>query len=738
MDNLAEAIICQFDDFLLDFGARVLFRLDANRVPTPVPLGSRAFDILRVLIEHRGGFVSKQEMLDAVWPNIAVEENNLTVQMSALRRVLDRGRVQGSCIQTIPGRGYRLQSPVIYSASVTSIGTNTHPPAERSTPEPTDQSASTRLWPKFTAWAGVICLSIAALLVMLAWYSRRSPVTVVSRPRLSVVVLPFQNLSNNPADNYLAEGVTLDLTSDLAHLPEAFVIASSSARTYGRAPVDVRQLGRELGVRYAVEGGVSRVGDTLRVNAELVSTETGAQLWSDRFDEPIADLANGQEQVLGRMRDGLGIGLVEIEVARSLHEHPTKPDAFDLILRGRSLRNQPYTDQRRAQALALFEQALVLDPNSVLAPAWTAQMILNDKMDNGYWPDLETRDRVEALMTRARAIAPDSESVLTLSGWWQAAEGRCQDTLTTAKQLIEMFPNNKNFYYMLAECKARTGNPEEAIALMRKAARLSPRDPVMYLNYMLTGLDFMLLGYDKSAIEFLEQSLAVNPDAPAVTRHEAYRLLSAVYARSGQDAAAYRAAAEADRLWPFDTVRRHTPPRDSGPVYAAQLLRYREALRLAGERDHADEEADFGVRPDAVLHAIREGYTPTSAPGAATIHTADLAKLIGEKKPVVLDTLTYFGGPSLPGAIGLQNAGVGGTFNDRAQDRLRQKMQALTGGDLSKPIVAVGWNSERFDGRNLALRLVALGYTKVFWYRGGREAWEAGGLSESDLAPADW
>jgi adenylate cyclase len=260
----------------------------------------------------------------------------------------------------------------------------------------------------------------------------------------------------------------------------------------------------------------------------------------------------------------------------------------------------------------------------------------------------------------------------------------------------------------------------------------------MYLNYLITGLDFMLLGRDKSAIEFLEQSLAVNPGAPAVTRHNAYRILSAVYARSGQNAAAHQATAEADRLWPFDTVRRHTPLPDSGLVYTAQLQHYREALRLAGERDHADEEADFGVPPDAVLHAIREGYTPTGAPGATTIHTADLAKLIGEGKPVVLDTLTYFWGPSLPGAVGLQNGGVGGTFNDRAQDRLRLKIQELTGGDLSRPIVAVGWNSERFDGRNLALRLVALGYTKVFWYRGGREAWEASGLPESDLAPADW
>jgi adenylate cyclase len=137
-------------------------------------------------------------------------------------------------------------------------------------------------------------------------------------------------------------------------------------------------------------------------------------------------------------------------------------------------------------------------------------------------------------------------------------------------------------------------------------------------------------------------------------------------------------------------------------------------------------------------HSPLAGYTPTSAPGAMTIRTPDLAKLIDERKPLVIDVLTHSQGRSIPGAVGLPNAGSAGSLTEPAQDRLRRKMAELTGGDLTKPIVAVGWNSERFDGRNLALRLVALSYTQVYWYRGGREAWEVSGLPESDLVLQEW
>ena len=163
----------------------------------------------------------------------------------------------------------------------------------------------------------------------------------------------------------------------------------------------------------------------------------------------------------------------------------------------------------------------------------------------------------------------------------------------------------------------------------------------------------------------------------------------------------------------------------------------RDGLRLAGIRDHADEDADFGLASDDVLHTDYEAPTPTTAPGTRTIQTPDLAVLVEQRKPLVLDASLRWG-RSIPGAVGLWGGGVGGGTSDEYEGRLRTKMQQLTHGDLNAPVVAVGWNAERYQGRNLALRLVALGYTNVYWYRGGREAWEVAGLTETEVDVQDW
>ncbi len=210
------------------------------------------------------------------------------------------------------------------------------------------------------------------------------------------------------------------------------------------------------------------------------------------------------------------------------------------------------------------------------------------------------------------------------------------------------------------------------------------------------------------------------------------------YARTGQTEEARRSLSAADRLWPYFTIRSVSPEELSSPVYVQQTRNYQVGLRLAGARDHADEDADFGVPADGSLHSAIAGRTPIEAPGARTIRTPELVTFLADARPLVIDTASNSWGTSIPGAIGLKFSGLGGSFADEAQDRLRRKMAELTGGNLNQAVVAVGWNSERFDGRNLALRLVALGCTNVFWYRGGREAWEVAGLPESELVMQDW
>ena len=213
--------------------------------------------------------------------------------------------------------------------------------------------------------------------------------------------------------------------------------------------------------------------------------------------------------------------------------------------------------------------------------------------------------------------------------------------------------------------------------------------------------------------------------------------MAAAYALIGHSNEAKQALAEAGRLDHFATARSDVQWFGSEAAIT-QTRRYQEGLRIAGLRDHADEDADFAVTPDLQLRRVIQGYTPTTAPGAITIRTNDLASFLTQSKPIVIDTLWDALGRSLPGAIGLLGSGIGGTFSDATQARLRSKFADLTKGNTSLPIVVVGWSSERFDGYNLALRLVALGYTKVYWYRGGREAWEVAGLPETEFDMQDW
>jgi TolB-like protein/DNA-binding winged helix-turn-helix (wHTH) protein/tetratricopeptide (TPR) repeat protein len=733
---------------MLDRGAGSVFKLQSNGQRLAVSLGSRALAVLSVLIEARGELVSKQAIMDAVWPGIAVEESNLTVQISALRRALDEGRKDGSSIQTIPGRGYR------FALAIRPTDQDAAPGASEIVPDSSAPAVTPvvlrhegRHWfgvravaffgTRYPAsWIGVSSVAFVALMSIIIWRAawNAAPSTP---PRLSIVVLPFGNFSDDPGDNHLADAITDDLTSDLAERPDTFVVARASAQTYRNQATDVRRIGQDLGVGYALEGSVRRLGPTIRVNAQLISTETGAHLWTDRFEQQVTDLSDGQNQIVVRMYDGLRKTLIDIENARSLRERPTDPDAFDLMIRARALQQLQASPQRDRDALALYERALLLDPNSAAAMAQVAYYLIALRRDD--WATFGDMRRAERLLRRALEITPSALEVLNTYVYWLRTVGRCPEVIEAVGQAIEMRPIQTRIwtglYNELSMCKFSTGDAEKGIDLQEQARRNNPSSPFAYNRYRKMGFGFLLLGRYDDAIANLKRSLAINPEA---TDEWTYRWLAAAYAHNGRFAEARNALSEADRRWPYDTVRGHFPDYSTSTVYAEQIRRYQAGLRLAGERDHADEDADFGVPPDGDLHGQGAGPTPTTAPGVRTLRTPDLAGLLATASPVVLDTMTYSWGQSIPGAIGLRFSGLAGSFTDEAQAPLRSKMRDLTGGDLTRPIVAVGWNSERFDGRNLALRLAALGYTHVYWYRGGREAWEVNGLPETQLAVQRW
>ncbi|HEY2617396.1 MAG TPA: tetratricopeptide repeat protein, partial [Acetobacteraceae bacterium] len=290
--------------------------------------------------------------------------------------------------------------------------------------------------------------------------------------------------------------------------------------------------------------------------------------------------------------------------------------------------------------------------------------------------------------------------------------------------------------HWLGICLMFEGRAAEAIPEFEQSVRLNPRNPWVHIRYRLIGYSLLFLGRYDEAISWFERSLAAHPNDTAASLGNVRAAVAAAQALAGRIDEARSSAAEATRLWPTRTARSYYPLKMTNPLNAEQVSRMRDGLRLAGFRDHVDEDADSGLPPDDVLHTNYEAPTPISAPGARTVRTPDLAALMEQRRPLVLDTIPW--GRSIPGAVGLWGAGIGGNVSDEYQERLHRKMQQLTGDDRNVPVVVMSTNAERFQGRNLALRLVTLGYTDVYWYRGGRESWEVAGLPMSEVTMQDW
>ena len=560
--------------------------------------------------------------------------------------------------------------------------------------------------------------------------------SVKHAPRLSLVVLPFSNISGDAAQDYLADAVTDDLTTDLSRLEGAFVIGRGSAQTYRGRAVDARRVGDELGVRYVVQGSVRRLGEgVVRVNAELVSTETGEGLWAERFDQELRDLGQGQSDIDRRLAIALGTRLVNAEAQRSERDHPDDPDAFDLVLRARSMLIGPTERARVFAAEALYERALEREPGSVMAMIGLASVLISENVFLRE-PRPGNLERAERLLAVAEAASPNSLRVLRLRARVRRAQERWEEAIAGYQQVIEADPNAVVAYEQIGICRLNLGQPEAAIPMFKEAIRRDPREPDIWTRYNGMGLALLYLKQPADAVIWLRRALDAHPDRDGRSALIPHIALTSALAHAGQPIAARRELPTVVQLAPFLTVRSYEPRSARSSSTAAQKLYVGEGLRLAGLRDHVDEDADAGVPGTGELHQEASGPTPTSVSGAMVIRTDALQRMLAEDHPLVMDATAT--GRSLPGAIILGDPFTGGRLDDDKQERLRRKVQALTEGDLARPIVVLGWNAERWGSRNLALRLVALGYTRVSWYRGGKEVWEAHGLPETEAEKAEW
>ena len=397
-----------------------------------------------------------------------------------------------------------------------------------------------------------------------------------SAPRLSIVVLPFGNLGGDPEQEYFVDGVTESLTTDLSRISGSFVIGRNTAFTYKGKHVDLKQIGRELNVRYVLEGSVQRGGNRMRVNVQLIDAETGNHLWAERFDKPLADLFDMQDEIVARLANQLGTQLIEAEARRA--QRAPLPNSMDLYFQGVACVNKGSTPENLAQARGYFEQALALDPGNIEALVGTAGV------DNVSVALLFTDDRVaraaaaEAALTQVLSLAPNHASGQYLLGYVYNITNRAAEGITKFERALALDRNLAAAHAQIGVAKYFTGRAEETESHVLEALRLSPRDTVAYRWMMVVGFAKLVLGRDEEAAIWLLRSIDANRNNPL-----SHFLLAAAQAHLGRMSEARAATKAGLALNPTFTIRRFRAGAFSdNPIYLAQRERFYDGMRKAG------------------------------------------------------------------------------------------------------------------------------------------------------------
>jgi TolB-like protein/Tfp pilus assembly protein PilF len=338
-------------------------------------------------------------------------------------------------------------------------------------------------------------------------------------------VLPFADLSEGGGQQYFADGITDDLTTDLSRLTGMFVIARNTAFTYKDKPIDAKQIGRELGVRYVLEGSARRSGNQVRVNAQLVDADSGAHLWAERFDREASDLLAVQNEINNRIAATLHLALVGAEAAR-----PIEPsDAADYILRGRAAFYRSPTRDNYAEAVAWFERALSVDPASAEAKSLLASILAERALARMTGTSAADFARAEALVKEVLAIYPRNPLAHYAFGQVLRASRRNDQCIEEYQEALAFNPGWADALAGLGWCKFWVGSLDEAIELQTQAIRLSPRDPQIGYWYHRIGMVHLLQSRIAEAIPWLEKGRATIPTFPL-----AYSFLGAAYALNGE------------------------------------------------------------------------------------------------------------------------------------------------------------------------------------------------------------
>jgi TolB-like protein len=520
-----------FEDCVLDPDRREL-----TRGSEVVSAGPKVFDLLVHLVRNRERVVSKDDLLQAVWDGRIVSESTLTSHINAVRKAIGDSGEEQRLIRTLARKGFRFIGAV---EEIRSSDDARSPQIGFAKPDATSAQ----------------------------------PLALPDKP--SIAVLPFLNLSGDPEQEYFADGVVEDIISALSHIRWLFVIARNSSFTYKGRAVDVKQVGRELGVRYVLEGSVRNAANRVRITGQLIDATTAAHLWADRFEGTLDDIFALQDQITASVVGAIAPQLERAEIERAKRKPTESLDAYDYYLRGRTNLNQG-TREAIAEGLPLFYKAIELDPDFAPAYAMAAWCHFWRKV-NGWMTD-RTQEMAEGtrLARRAVELGKDDAVALTRGGHALAHfEGDLDGSIALVDRALALDPNLAAAWFLGGFLRTERGDPDQAIEFFTRAMRFSPLDPEMFRMQAGMALAHLLAGRFESASSWAEKAYRDLPSFLLVVA-----IIAASHALAGRMDDAKRAMQHVRRL---DPALRISNLADWLPIRRPEhLATLAEGLRQAG------------------------------------------------------------------------------------------------------------------------------------------------------------
>jgi adenylate cyclase len=503
-----------------------------------VRLEPKAMEVLVYLASRPGDVVTREELERDVWRGAVVGYDAVTNTVIKLRKALQDDARQPRFIATVPKKGYQLIAPV------TQPDDDAHPAAVATVaPSPAAGPSSRPSW--MTGATGKVLAGLAVILVIgLVALGVVNHSGQAGPP--SIVVLPFENISNDTRQDYLADGITEDIITDLSRLSGLMVMSRATSSSFKGRDVAPDVIGKDLGVQYVLKGSVQRQGAKVRVSAQLVDTRTSANAWGQRFDRDASQVFSVQDEVTHRIVEALAIRITTQEKHRLAQKATASLEAYDFFQEGKRL-SRVSTKQTNEQARVAFRKAIQLDPNYGRAYGSIAYTLTFDYLRGWAENPNESLDRALVLAKKAVALDDSTPQTYWVLGFAHLARKEYADAEKAAEESTRVAPNFADGYGLLALIDANLNKPKEAIALIKKGMRLNPYYTWEYLY--IQGIAHYALGEYDDAIKVLEDAEKRNDNVAQIKL-----FLAASYVGAGRPGDAKWTVANLQTLSPTTTV----------------------------------------------------------------------------------------------------------------------------------------------------------------------------------------